>query len=240
MPNYIIYQAISTDEINECSYSLLKYLDLYNLKPPPDHSVVIYSGKPALLEAYGSFLNSFELKEIKEKEQGTREKETRSSKASTLKALLDTYKGNMLYLPSNAYPIKQLDSLFSAINRGAIYGSTQSLINQTPHANLNLPIIGFNSQQHAIDMVLQRGQTQPIGQFIEQYRDLKEFRTLLRDFFRRYQEESIPNQVKLMHSINARQIQDQKNQFKKLPLLTRMMRTMMGKGWDITKHSGRI
>ena len=248
MPNYILYHASSVDEIYECSYSLLKYLGLYNLKPPADHAVVIYTCKPALLEAYGPFFNSFELREIGEKEQVTRHKDSRQNghsiqtgegNASALKKMLDMYKGNVLYMPSNAYPIKELNSLFNAINRGAIYGGEQNRAQQIEQASRNLPILGFNSQQHGVDTVLQRGQTQPIGQFIEQYHELKEFRTLLRDFFKRYQEESIPNQVKLMHSINARQIQDQKNKFKKLPLLTRMLRTIRGKGWDILKNPGK-
>ena len=241
MPNYVLYQASSVDEIYECSYSLLKYLGLYNMKPPSDHSVVIYTCKPALLEAYGSFFNSFELKEIDEA-QATSNKNsgqnghsirTGNDKASSLKKLLDVYKGNLLYLPTNAYPIKELNSLFTAIHRGTIYGAGQDRAQPVELASRILPILGFNNQQHSVDTVLQKGQSQPIGQFIEQYRELKEFRTLLRDFFKRYQEESIPNQVKLVHSIDARQIQNEKNKFMKLPLLTRMLRKMMGKGWDI-------
>jgi hypothetical protein len=237
MPNYVIYQAISTDEVYECSYSLLKYLDVYNLKPPADHSVVIYTGKPALLEAYGSFFNSFELRETKP-EHFSKSTGTATTGIIRQAQILSEFNGNILYLPTNAYPVKELENLFAAINRGAIYSGKTSTTIQGERANPAFAI-GFNSQQHSAHTLTQSS-TQAIGDFIEQYQDLKEFRKLLRDFFRRYQEESIPNQVKLMHSIDACAIQDQKNKFKKLPLLKRMLRTMMGKGWDIGKYGSRV
>src|SRR6478735_4340172 len=64
MPNRIIYCLASVDEIYECSYSLLKYLGVYNLKPPVDHELLIYTTKPALLEAYGAYFNHFQLREM--------------------------------------------------------------------------------------------------------------------------------------------------------------------------------
>ena len=108
MQNYILYFASSQDEHYECCYSLLKYLDLYNLKPPKEHSVVLYSNNPALLEAYGSYFNSFELKELK----------------GDLKSIFDQYKGNIIYLPSNAYPVKELETLFASQNKSTKPGAT--------------------------------------------------------------------------------------------------------------------
>ena len=231
MQNYVLYFASSQDEIYECCYSLLKYLDVYNLKPPVDHSLVLYSAKPALLEAYGSYLNSFELKEI----QTGKANEESGMRNMEVKEIFEQYKGNILYLPPNAYPVKELEPLFAAMNKGAVYkGQTET----SSHANPSqLPILGFNNGQQDADFIMRSSRSNFAGEFIEQYENLKEFRELLRDFFKRYQEESVPNQVKLMHSINARQIQDQKNKFSRLPLYQRLLRKILGKGWSISKHA---
>ena len=220
MQNYVLYYASSQDEHYECCYSLLKYLDLYNLKPPKDHSIVLFASKPALLEAYGSYFNSFELKEIE----------------GDLKSVFDLYKGNIIYLPSNAYPVKELDTLFAAINRTAIYKGREQNSPQE-FKDQQLPVIAFNNLNQDINFILRSANTQNINEFVAQYDDLKEFRILLRDFFKKYQEESVPNQVKLMHSIDAIKLQEEKNKFNNLPLLQRLMKKMMGKGWSISKHT---
>ncbi|MBD0333032.1 MAG: hypothetical protein ICV66_10275, partial [Chitinophagaceae bacterium] len=75
---------------------------------------------------------------------------------------------------------------------------------------------------------------------IEHYENLPELRTLLRQFFTRYQEESIPNLVKLVHSINAKEIQDEKRKFTSLPIASRWIRKLMGKGWSISNYQKKI
>ena len=67
---------------------------------------------------------------------------------------------------------------------------------------------------------------------IECYKDLKEFKILLKDFFGRYQEESVPNQVKLIHNVDAKEIEKQKNKFNELPLASKWFRKMIGKGLE--------
>ena len=214
MQNYVIYFVSSQDEHYECCYSLLKYLDLYNLKPPKDHSLVLYSNKPALLEAYSSYFDNFELKEM----------------TGDLKSIFHQVKGNIIYLPSNAYPVKEFETLFATMNREAIYrGQTKHLESEVQQ----LPVIAFNNLKQDIDFILRSVNTQNINEFVAQYDDLKEFRNLLRDFFKKYQEESVPNQVKLMHSIDALKLQEEKNKFNNLPLVQRLMKKMLGKGWSI-------
>ena len=220
MQNYILYFVSSQDEHYECCYSLLKYLDIYNLKPPKEHSVVLYSKNPALLEAYGSYFNSFELKEIE----------------GDSKSIFNHYKGNIVYLPSNAYPLKELERLFASMNRNATYKGEKQNERFDPAVQQQLPPIAFNNLEQDIDFLLRSSQTQSINEFVAQYDDLKEFRQLLRNFFKKYHEESVPNQVKLMHSIDALEIQEEKNKFKKLPVLQRLMKKMMGKGWSIERH----
>ena len=75
---------------------------------------------------------------------------------------------------------------------------------------------------------------------IESYKDLKEFKVLLKDFLGRYQEESVPNQVKLIHNIDAKEIEKQKHEFEKLPLASKWFRKLTGKGWNIQNYQVRI
>src|SRR3982751_1088758 len=101
MRNYLVYYLSSVDEVYECCYSLLKYLDVYNLKPPADHSVVVYSNRPQLLEVYGSYFNHFELKEIN---SGS------SNEIQThIEDIFNLVKGNIIFMPANAYPVKELE-----------------------------------------------------------------------------------------------------------------------------------
>src|SRR6476620_9474455 len=102
MSNFIIYHSSSADEINECSYSLFKYLDVYNLKPPADHHVVIFTNKPALLELYGSLFHHFQLNEVAGDERNAVEK------INILNNFSAQQKGNILFMGGATYPVKDL------------------------------------------------------------------------------------------------------------------------------------
>lgn len=186
MQNYILYIASFLGEAYECAYSILKYLGVYNLKPPSNHTVIIYTDHPELLEAYESFFKRFELKQIPKNK--TKQDIVEEFKAQT--------EGTVLYLETNAYPVKKIDHLF----------------------------IKNGNDKEAI----------------EYYEDLKEFRILLKEFFNRHQEESIPNQVKLMHNIDAKQILEQKRKFLELPLTSRWFKKLTGKGWSIYNYKKKI
>lgn len=151
---------------------------MYNLKPPADHSITVYTNHPELLEAYGSFFSRFELMPI-----------PANTDRQTLISEFKKSKGeNVLYFDSNTYPVKQVND-----DKG-----------------------------------------------IERYNNLKEFRILLKDFFRRYQEESVPNQVKLIHNIDAKEIEKQKINFENLPLTSKWFKKIVGKGWNISNYMVRI
>jgi hypothetical protein len=229
MLNYIVYHASSVDEVYECSYSLLKYLDIYNLKPPADHGLVIYTGKPAYLEAYGSFLNHFELKDVPASVTG-------SSKLGLIRSFAEQHPGNILYLDPNTYPVKELEGLFSSVAQGSVHAAQRRGEGKEEFAALGLNAKSLGSENN----FRMPGQIKGIDSFIAQYQDLKEFRLLLRNFFGRYQEESIPNQVKLIHHTDAAEIQTQKRKFQQLPLYVRLLRKMVGKGWSISNYSRRI
>lgn len=177
MQKSILYIAFSPDEVFECAYSILKYLEVYNLKPPADHSLTVYSNHPELLEAYGTFFNRFELRSIPEK--------------ANRQSIIDEFKeakDSILYLDTNVYPVKEVSN----------------------------------------------------DKAVESYKNLKEFNILLKDFFKRYQEESVPNQVKLIHNIDAKKIEKEKNAFERLPLASKLFRRIIGRGWNISNYMVRI
>lgn len=239
MFNYIIYHVSTIDEINECAYSLLKYLDVYNLKPPADHRVIIYTDQPALLESYGPFLNGFELREIV-----TTEKDT-NGLLVMIKKFCKEQTGNILYLGTATYPVKDLSMLFSNMERGTVYGSHYPTpkLNKAIHGVIKkdvITVLGFSSAtRSSIDDLRLSEDLKSVKGTIEEYADLSEFRILLKEFFTRNQEESIPNLVKLIHHINARQIQEQKQQYQQLPVHVRFLRKILGRGWHISQYAGK-
>jgi hypothetical protein len=235
MRNTILYTAYSTDEIHECAYSLLKYLDVYNMKPPADHSVVVYTNDPASLEGYQSYFSQFELKELYEKGSGPAEK------MKFIKQLSEQYEGNFLYLGPNAYPVKPLEPVFASMNKGSVFLSRPEGEEPTSSVMPDLSLLGFNAtHRYRLDETIQKKNTTDAEGLIEIYSDLREFRVLLNRFFGRYQEESIPNQVKLMHYIDAKKIQEQKMRFRKLPVVSRLIRKVLGTGWTISNYTKKM
>lgn len=187
MRKTILYIAFTLDEVYECAYSILKYLEVYNMKPPTDHSLVIYTNYPDLLEAYGSIFHEFQLRPVPK--DATKEK--------MVQAFSTEVNGKFLHIENNTYPINKFDDSFA-------------------------------------------NDSQDYDQSITSYRDLKEFKILLRDFFGRYQEESITNQVKLLHNVDAKKIEKQKTEFDRLPLTHKWFRKITGKGWHISNYRVRI
>ena len=133
MSNFIIYHVSTVEEVHECAYSLLKCLDLYNLKPPADLAINIYTGQPALLEAYGSFFYSFELHDVARNE----------SKYSLIRKFCSQHAGNVLFLDSNVYPAKPLEGLFSDLARGNVYASAGSE-KTAPAQQKDFAVLGFS------------------------------------------------------------------------------------------------
>ena len=223
MPEYILYHAATTEGVHQCAYALLKYLELYNLKPPPAHQVVIYTDRPAQLEVYGSFFHGFELRELQA-----------GGALECLQAFCGGSRGPALYLGPGTYPVRELAPLFAAIARGAVYGARQK------GREDQLAMLGFRaSSVSSVQEALQTTPLQSAADFIAQYQELREFRFLLKDFFSRYQEESVPNQVKLVHPVDAAAIQAQKQDFQQLPLYVRLLKKITGKGWRISDYRSR-
>lgn len=180
MQNHILYIAASLDEVYQTAYSILKYLEVYNLKPPAGHKLVVYTNHPDLLEVYGSFFSDYELKPLP----------ATADKKAIVREFTQEQDGKVLYMDSNSYPVNKLD--------------------EQPDRNIKC------------------------------YKELKEFKFLLKDFFGRYQEESVPNQVKLMHHVDAKEIEREKREFERLPLAAKWLRKFMGKGWSIGNYQIKI
>lgn len=108
MQNYILYRtADEMDAINECRYSLLKLLALYNLRGPKNLHIIIYTKHPESFEAYTSFFHHFELLE------GPEQQET---KTEFIQNILSGRNGNVLYMDTDTYPLQSPDALFEGLD----------------------------------------------------------------------------------------------------------------------------
>lgn len=97
------------------------------------------------------------------------------------------------------------------------------------------------SEQLAISYCLsQAGTIREAAPYFYHYWNLKEFRWLLQKFFVANAEESIPNLIKKLHFLNAVTLQEEKNAFKRLPFLQKLLRNIRGKGWKIAPYEKRF
>ena len=106
MPNYILYQAVTPDAVNECRYSLLKYLSVYNLNPPPNIAITIRTNAPAAFESFIPFFERFEL---------SRYDDSKPGKIDLIKDCLSTQTCNLLYLNPDSYPNGPVDTIFQEL-----------------------------------------------------------------------------------------------------------------------------
>ena len=97
------------------------------------------------------------------------------------------------------------------------------------------------AEQFAFSYCFQKaGKVTSAGDQIFHYWNLKEFRQLLRQFFVKNEEESIPNLVKLVHNLDAAAIQKSKMQFEQLPFYKKWMQFLFGKRWNIKQYENKI
>ena len=226
MSNTIIYQASTIEQVHRCAYSILKYLSVYNLKPPADHALVIFTHHEASLELYGSFFNRFSL----------RPDLPRAMDESLFQEIVKEQNGNVLFLSSNSYPIRSLEPMFGMIGQGKIFEGHRSSHEGKP-APVQLTLLGRNDQVEG--SAFSQGKTETAEEYIAHYEPYTEFDAWLRYFFKRYQEESVSNQVKLMQHIDARKIASERNRFLKLPVYTRLLKKITGKAWNLSKYTSR-
>ena len=226
MSNTIIYQASTIEQVHRCAYSILKYLSVYNLKPPADHSLMIYTHHEASLELYGSFFNRFSL----------RPDLPRAMDESLFQEIVKAQKENVLFLSSNSYPIRSLEPMFGMIGQGKIFEGHRSS-REGKLAPVQLTLLGRNDQVEG--SAFSHSKTETAEEYIAHYYPYPEFDAWLRYFFKRYQEESVPNQVKLLQHIDARTIASDRNRFLKQPVYTRILQRLTGKAWNLSRYTSR-
>ena len=219
MPNYILYHAATPDDVNATAYALIKHLGNYNLKPPADEKLVVFTNDPARLEAYSTFFSSFTFRPAT------------TDALNTLRQFSSGEKASLLYFGPAIYPVLPLQSIFHSIEKGVIYAGMSRQDGENS-VQRQISLLGFHSGLHPFQLdELEKGRS--ADHFTEQYKDLPGFHLLLRKFFKRYAEESVSNQVKLASGIDLKRIREQKQQYDRLPLYKKITRRVTGKGWNM-------
>lgn len=241
MQNFILYQATeSIGQVNECRYALIKYLSLYNLKPPQNTSVIVYTDRPAMFEAFTSFYEHFEMKEP-----------VVNSRYETIDNALSEFQGNVLFCETDTYPVMPLETLFEDLENGKIYLFDEGINEESSSYNL---VIGLNStdkknlaniikQTKSSDSVqhdLKPSQVKSAANYFRHYRNLPEFKKLLHSFFSKTEEESVPNLIKAAHNFDAEQIKKDKEQYFTLPFYKKWFKNLSGKAWSIKQYEKKF
>ena len=125
MQNSILYLAHSDlGYINECRFSLLKYLSVYNLNPPADTGIVIYTDRPQLFEIFLPFFQQFHIQEITQaqiKEWQGSINYIHRAKPQVIKSFFKDFGGNLLFLDTDTYITQPIDGLWADIAGGTVF-----------------------------------------------------------------------------------------------------------------------
>ena len=125
MHNAILYQAYGgQDFVNECRYSLLKYLQVYNLTPPAHTAIVVYTDMPDAFADFEPFLRGLSTRNL-QKETVQQWKGSinfvHRVKIEMLADFLQTFNGNVLYSDTDTYITAPVEPLFEDLRQGAFY-----------------------------------------------------------------------------------------------------------------------
>lgn len=278
MTQYLLFQAITPQQVAACRYFLLKYLAIYNLKPPSGIAVLVYTNQPVSFEGFTNFIPQFLMPSLSEKAPVF-------SKAELLQQFFLQYNGAVLYCDVTTYPVQPLEPLFTDIEHGNCYlhaprrypeselsaalRTITSVLDKTknaattPASRINVwhaAVVGLTSQHRetiaaicqsapanglALDYAFtkqlgEQGKIKSAARYLFDYGGFKEFDQLLQAFFKKSEEESIPNQVKLLHHIDAAAIQQQKAAYQEQPALKKWLLTLTGKRWSIQSYINKF
>jgi hypothetical protein len=297
MANILVLEASqSADKVNVCRYSLLKYLEVHNLKPPANTAVYVYTDQPAFFESFISFFHRFEIKEISQ----TQLKEwsgigsAQRVKMEIISEVLSHTGGNLLFLDTNTYIKAPLENIFAGIEKGYFFlHSYKASLNSAVDTELsqlnkflatdaiwqngqklsiediriwNTNVIGLNSTYKAVldditelnDVIYKQfpkpvveafafsyclqkaGEVKTCNEQIPYYGSLKEFRQLLQLFFKKNEEESIPNLIKLLNVVDVATIQKHKISYESLPFYKKWLQIITGKSWNIKQYEKKF
>ena len=109
--------------INECRFALLKYLSVYNLKPPAHTTPVVYTDRPQLFEIFLPFFAQFEIKEITTaqiKEWQGSVNYIHRAKPMVIKSFFEHFDGRLLFMDTDTYITEPIDSLWQHVDNGEV------------------------------------------------------------------------------------------------------------------------
>jgi hypothetical protein len=219
MKNYLFYPDCFTEEsINRCRFALLKYLGLYNLRPPANISVIVHTNKAAAFEIFQPFFAEMLLNDNHPRSGWT--------DLASLEKLMSAYVGNHLVCRPSGHPREKLDDLYFRIAQGhLLYNVPQPTEMHTLGAGqlaMKATVIGINSQ--TISQSIAGGRApQDISTYFTTYKSRKEITNLLRLFFLKNEEESTANLVKKAKSLDLEAVDNEVMTADSLPFFKRML-----------------
>ena len=277
MQHFLLFQVGDNQQrIYQCQYALLQYLAIYNLKPPADTGILLYTAYPAEFDAYTSFFPSFTMSQA-----------PIAPKAAILQQALQEHNGNILYCDTDVYPIKPLTPVFQTIEKGKAYlllkqwqketTLVKTLLeeyekkirkrkSQAPKETALQPaVIGVNHihipqlqkatslihtpttdvsfeqiESWALQEAFDTAKSNASWSSFATYQSSAAFKELLPVFFQRNAEESIPNLVKLVHHLNAQQIQQEEEQYQQQAFYKKWLDKFTGKGWSTERYKKKF
>lgn len=280
MPNYLLFQAYTKQQVAQCRYFLLKYVAIYNLKPHADTMAVVYTNDPVAFEGFTNFFPQFQMPGITPTLTAT--------KTALLHHFFQQHNGAVLYCDTATYPLQPLEHLFTDLEKGALYlhsprrfteaelvkaqrrfsavhDKTATAVATPLSAHITVwdtSVIGLHSRnKDLIQNLLQEesnsenalasdynytkvfselGKLKSAAKYISEYSSLPEFGQLLETFFKKNDEENIPNQVKLVHHLDAAAIQQQKEAYQQQPLFKKWLQVIAGKRWSIQQYAKKF
>ena len=288
MANVLVFEVSQTvDKVNACRYALLKNLEVYNLNPPSNIAIYVYTDQPALFESFIPFFQQFAIKETSQAQIKEWQGETGFTARVKMEIIAEVFKhveGNLIFLDSSTYIKTPLEKLFEKIESGSfLLHSFVANMNSSSNVELNklhkflsassirqngndlltndvkiwsAKVVGLNSQSKIIDDVLEltdvvhnqfpkpivesfaysycfqkAGEVNTCDNAIFHYGKFEEFTQLLNRFFKKNEEESIPNLVKLVRHLDAATFQKQKAAYEALPFYKKWLQALTGKNW---------
>lgn len=122
--NYITYFAHGdVGYLNECRFSLLKLLHVYNLQPPANTAILVYTDQPQLFESFIPFFSKFVLETINDdiiKSWMNNTGYIHRAKTKMIQHALQTYGGNVLFFDTDTYITEPLASIWNDIDQGTV------------------------------------------------------------------------------------------------------------------------
>lgn len=172
----------------------------------------------------------------------------------------DIEKGNLYLHAPHRHKESELNVAFRKLD--ALRDKTRTPT-AVPEARINVwhaAIIGLNDQfKHHIEKLGQQqpataldtdynytkqfgesGKIKSAGKYFCDYGGFEEFSQLLQVFFKKNEEESIPNQIKLVHHLDAAAIQQQKKEYQQQPLFKKWLQAITGKRWSIRQYESKL